>query len=86
MDKTICITTEEFTRLKDIETRFAILKEEMLKAAYCPIHHQIILGIEEEYASKHLPDLCDLVIPPLNKPEKELNADMFPGERDPLKK
>ena len=86
MDKTICITTEEFTRLKDIETRFTILKEEMLKASYCPIHHQIILGIEEEYAAKHLPDLCDLVTPPLKKPEKELNADTFPGKWDPLKK
>lgn len=47
------ISIEEYTRLKDIETRFAILKEEMLKAAYCPIHHQIILGIEQEYAAKH---------------------------------
>lgn len=50
---TIEISIEEYARLKDIETRFAILKEEMLKAAYCPIHHQIILGIEQEYAAKH---------------------------------
>jgi len=49
---TIDISIEEYTRLKDIETRFAILKEEMLKASYCPIHHQIILGIENEYAAK----------------------------------
>lgn len=49
---TIEISIEEYARLKDIETRFAILKEEMLKAAYCPIHHQIILGIEKEYAQK----------------------------------
>ena len=46
---TIEITVEEYARLKDIETRFAILKQEMLKASYCPIHHQIILGIEKEY-------------------------------------
>lgn len=49
---TIEISIEEYTRLKDIETRFAILKEEFLHAAYCPIHHQIILGIEAEYAKK----------------------------------
>lgn len=47
---TIEISIEEYARLKDIETRFAIMKQEMLKAAYCPIHHQIILGIETEYA------------------------------------
>lgn len=79
--ETITISVEEYTRLKDIETRFTILKEEMLKASYCPIHHQIILGIEEEYAVRHLPELGDLVIPvipPLKKPEKELNADLFP--------
>lgn len=45
----ITLSIEEYTRLKDIETRFAIIREEMLKAAYCPIHHQIILGIEKEY-------------------------------------
>ena len=50
--KTIGISVEEYTRLKDIETRFMILKEEFLHAAYCPIHHQIILGIEKEYAQK----------------------------------
>lgn len=50
--KTIELSVDEYTRLKDIETRFAILKEEMLKASYCPIHHQIILGIEQEYAAK----------------------------------
>lgn len=76
--ETITISVEEYTRLKDIETRFTILKEEMLKASYCPIHHQIILGIENEYAAKHLPEFGDLVIPPLLKPAKELNADLFP--------
>ncbi len=50
---TIEITVEEFARLKDIETRFEIIKKEMLKAAYCPIHHQIILGIENEYEQQH---------------------------------
>lgn len=49
---TVNISVDEYTRLKDIETRFAILKSEMLKASYCPIHHQIILGIENEYAAK----------------------------------
>lgn len=51
--ESIEITVEEFARLKDIETRFEILKREMLKASYCPIHHQIILGIENEYAQQH---------------------------------
>lgn len=50
---TIEITVEEFARLKDIETRFEIMKQEMLKASYCPIHHQIILGIENEYEQQH---------------------------------
>ena len=59
---TIEIPVEEYTRLKDIETRFAILKEEMLKASYCPIHHQIILGIEQEYAAKQASSK-DLQIP-----------------------
>lgn len=67
---TIAITVEEYTRLKDIETRFSIMREQMLHADYCAIHHQVILGIEKEYAQK----------------TKELNADMFPGKWDPLKK
>lgn len=46
--KEITISVEEYTRLKDIETRFAILREETLHANYIPIHHQIILGIENE--------------------------------------
>ena len=59
--KTIEVPIEEFTRLKDIETRFEIMRGQMLHADYCPIHHQIILGIENEY----------------QKREKELNADLF---------
>ena len=50
--KHIQISVEEFERLKDIETRFAIIKEQMLHAEYCPIHTQIILGIEKECAAK----------------------------------
>ena len=46
------LTVEEYTRLKDIETRFAIIKEQMLHAEYCPIHTQIILGIEQERKEK----------------------------------
>ena len=49
---TIEITIEEYTRLKDIETRFEIIKAGMLKATYIPIHEQIVLGIEKEYAAK----------------------------------
>ena len=49
----IILQIEEYTHLKDIETRFTILRDEMLKAAYCPIHHQIILGIEKEYQQMH---------------------------------
>ena len=44
----ITVSVEEYTRLKDIETRFAIIREETLHASYIPIHHQIILGIEKE--------------------------------------
>ena len=44
----VIISVEEFTRLKDIETRFTIIKEQMIHADYCPIHTQIILGIENE--------------------------------------
>lgn len=64
------IPVSEYVRLKDIETRFEILKNEMIHSSYCAIHHQVILGIEHEYAQKN----------------KELNADMFPGKWDPLKK
>ena len=46
------ISIEEYTRLKDIETRFQIIRDQMLHAEYCPIHTQIILGIEKEY-KKH---------------------------------
>lgn len=51
------ISIDEYTRLKDIETRFTILRDQMLKAEYCPIHTQIILGIENEYKeTKYLID------------------------------
>lgn len=66
---TIEISIEEYARLKDIETRFKILKQEMLKASYCPIHHQIILGIESECAQQH----------------KEIKTDLLPDAWDPLK-
>ena len=52
--KEITISIEEYAKLKDIQTRFAILKKEMMYAEYCPIHHQIILGIEKEYKTKEL--------------------------------
>lgn len=45
----ITIPIHEYAKLKDIETRFTIIKEQMLHAEYCPIHTQIILGIESEY-------------------------------------
>ena len=48
----INISIEEYTRLKDIETRFAILKNQTMQSDYCPIHTQIILGIEHAYAAK----------------------------------
>lgn len=51
--KTIEITIEEYARLKDVETRFAILKEQMLNDDFCPPHIQIILGIEEAYKQKY---------------------------------
>lgn len=58
----ITITLEEYMHLKDIATRFVILKNQMIHADYCPIHQQVILGIENEYAAK----------------DKELKLDMLP--------
>lgn len=49
----ISISVEEYDRLKDIETRFTIMRDELFHLEYIPIHHQIILGIEKEYAAKH---------------------------------
>lgn len=48
----IAISVEEYTRLKDIETRFTIFKKELLHANYVPLHEQIIFGIEEECKAK----------------------------------
>ena len=45
---TVEISISEYSRLKDIETRFTIIREQMMHAEYCPIHTQIILGIETE--------------------------------------
>jgi len=50
----IGISDEEYSWLKDIETRFTVLKNQMLHAEYCPIHTQVILGIENEYKNKEL--------------------------------
>ena len=58
---TISISIAEFARLKDIETRFAIMKEQMIHADYCPIHHQIILGIEKECAEKEKQAKLDMM-------------------------
>lgn len=57
--KEVTISVEEYTRLKDIQTRFEILKNQMIHADYCPIHTQIILGIENEYKKKEV-DLIPL--------------------------
>lgn len=46
--ETVTIPVSDFAYLKDIETRFNILKNQMLHAEYCPIHTQVILGIENE--------------------------------------
>lgn len=62
----ITIPMREYARLKDIETRFTIMRGEMINADYVPIHHQILLGIEEEYSNKQA--------------HKKLDADLFPGK------
>lgn len=67
----ITITLEEYAKLKDIQTRFEILKNEFIHASYCPIHHQIILGIEEEYAKKTKELKTDLTPENLKKQEGE---------------
>ena len=51
-NQTIEISIEEYTHLKDIQTRFEIIKNQMMRAEYCSIHTQIILGIESSYG-KH---------------------------------
>ena len=58
----ITISMEEYIHLKDMETRITILRNQMIHADYCPIHQQVILGIEKEYAAKG----------------KELNLEMLP--------
>lgn len=58
--ETVTISVSEFERLKDIETRFNIIKGQMLHAEYCPIHTQVILGIERE----------------IERNKKELNLDL----------
>ena len=68
---TIEVSIEEFARLKDIETRFTIIKEQMKHAEYCPVHTRVILGIETEIKTDLFPNKAD-------KQEKELNADLFP--------
>ena len=64
--KTIEITIEEYSRLKDIETRFEILKNQAMNDDFCAKHTQVVLGIEHSYEAKQA--------------KKELNADMFPGK------
>lgn len=59
--ETVTISVAEFERLKDIETRFKIIKGQMLHAEYCPIHTQIILGIERECEAKKQELKLDLV-------------------------
>jgi hypothetical protein len=49
----VIVTPEEYSRLKDIETRFTIIKQEMLHADYCPLHTQIILGIENAFENEY---------------------------------
>ena len=68
---TIEISIEEYARLKDIETRFTILKNQMMNAEYCPIHTQIILGIEDAYAKKPVPVISDLLLNGCNRLEKQ---------------
>lgn len=58
--ESVTISVAEFERLKDIETRFNIIKGQMLHAEYCPIHTQVILGIERE----------------IERNKKELNLDL----------
>ena len=56
------VSVSEYARLKDIETRFTVLRNQMLHAEYCPLHTQIILGIENEKKNQN-----DFYIPPLVK-------------------
>ena len=60
----IIISFEEYFRLKEIETRFKIMQEQMIHADFVPDHQQVILGIKKE---------CEA-----NKAKKELNLDMLP--------
>lgn len=76
------ISVYEYVRLKDFETRFLLLRKNMLHAEYCSLQNQFILGIENEYAKRskeHLENFIQM-IPPLGK-GKELNADLFPAKK-----
>ena len=66
--KTIEITIEEYTHLKDIQTRFEILKNQAMNDEYVSKHTQVVLGIEHSYEAKQ------------KQAKKELNADMFPAK------
>ena len=65
----ITIPIREYARLKDIETRFTIMRDEFLHMDYMPIHHQIILGIKDEYEKKHI--VKDFLSKDFNLPGKE---------------
>lgn len=65
----ITIPLAEYRRLIEIKTRFEVLQNEMIHASYCPIHHQIILGIEEAYARKSQELKTDLLLENLKKQE-----------------
>lgn len=54
---TITISVEEYKRLKDIETRYEIMREQMLHADYVPLYQQIVLNIVDEYAELHQDDM-----------------------------
>lgn len=80
----ITISVREYAHLKDIETRFTIIREQMLHAEYCPIHTQIILGIENEYKEPEMRiknfALDELVIPPLLKKKMNIPEEKKEGE------
>jgi len=67
----ISIPLAEYRRLIEIKTRFEVLQNEMIHASYCPIHHQIILGIEDAYAKKSQELKTDLLPENLKKQEGE---------------
>ena len=53
----LCAEYDDPITLKDIETRYEIMREQMLRTDYVPLYQQIVLNIVDEYAELHQDDM-----------------------------